>query len=136
MSSNGHSGGFAMTSERTGTTVRIVVSGELDLATAPLLREQTDRQLADHAEFVVLDLADVAFIDSSGLRELLLAVAYQDGARVRIVPSPHCLRVFEMAGVRDLLPLIDTETQVGWRGPSAGADAPRVEGQTTGGMGR
>ena len=108
MSSNGHRG-FTIRSERTGTTVRIIVFGELDLSTAPQLREYTHRYLADHAEFVVLDLADISFIDSAGLHVLLGAVN-QDGGRLRIIPSAACLRLFDIAGVRDLLPLIDTET--------------------------
>lgn len=105
MSSNG-GGSLAITTQRTGTTVRIMVGGDLDLATAPDLRECLRGQLADHAEIVVLDLADVSFIDSSGLRVLLEAVS-GDGGRLRIVPSATCLRLFDIAGVRDRLPLID-----------------------------
>jgi anti-sigma B factor antagonist len=107
MSSNGH-GSLAITAERTGTTVRIIVSGDLDLATAPDLRACLYGQLADHAEIVVLDLADLSFIDSSGLHVLLQTVN-QDGGRLRILPSAACLRLFDLAGVRDLLPLIDAD---------------------------
>ena len=97
--------GFAIRSERTGTTARIVVSGELDIATATHLREHMSRQLAEPTELVVLDLTDVSFIDSTGLYALLDAAA-QDATRLRVVPSPVCLRLFELAGVRDRLPLI------------------------------
>ena len=107
MSSNGHRG-FTIRSERTGTTVRIMVSGELDLASAPGLREHVYGQLADHAEFVVLDLADISFIDSAGLH-VLLGALNQDGGRLRIIPSAACVRLFDIAGVLDLLPLIDVE---------------------------
>jgi len=96
---------FAISSQYTGTTVRIIVSGELDIATATHLREHTSRQLAEPAELVVLDLTDVSFIDSSGLHALLDAAA-QDDSRLRIVPSPICLRLLDITGVRDQLPLI------------------------------
>ncbi len=97
--------GFAISSQCTGTTVRITVSGEVDIATATHLREHTSRQLAEPAELVVLDLTAVSFIDSTGLHALLDAAA-QGGTRLRIVPSPVCLRLFDIAGVRDRLPLV------------------------------
>jgi anti-sigma B factor antagonist len=109
MNGSGPLSGIMIRRERTGTTVRTIVAGELDLASAPDLRECIYGQLADHAEFVVLDLAEVSFIDSSGLHVLLDAVN-QDGSRLRIIPSAACLRLFDIAGVRDLLPLIDAET--------------------------
>jgi anti-anti-sigma factor len=98
---------FVITAERTGTTARIIVGGELDIATAPALREHIERALRDRFEIVVVDLADVSFIDSSGLHALLEA-ATRRPARLRIVPSVVCLRLFDLVGVRDRLPLIDT----------------------------
>jgi len=97
--------GFAISSQRMGTIMRITVSGELDIATAPQLREHTSRQLAEPTELVVLDLTDVSFIDTSGLYVLVDAAAQDDG-RLRVVPSPVCLRLFDLAGVRDRLPLM------------------------------
>jgi anti-anti-sigma factor len=95
-----------ITSKRTGTTVRVIATGEIDLATVSMLRRHTSFYLADHAEIVVLDLSAVSFIDSSGLHALLQATE-DDGDRLRIIPSPACLRLFDIAGVRDRLPLID-----------------------------
>jgi anti-anti-sigma factor len=99
-----------LTSKRTGTTVRVIASGEIDLATVSMLRRHTSFHLADSAEIVVLDLSAVSFIDSSGLHALLEA-AQSHGDRLRIVPSPACLRLFEIAGIRDHLPLIDDDRQ-------------------------
>ena len=96
-----------VTSERTGTTVRITVAGEIDSATADILREHTVSHLvADPAEFVVPDLTAVSFIDSSGLR-VIIEAAEKDNGRLRIIPSPSCLRLFEITGVGDRLRLID-----------------------------
>ena len=98
--------GLALASESTGTTARLILSGELDIATVPQLLEQTRRQLDKNPEFLVLDLSGVSFIDSSGLKALLEAV-HMHPDRVRIVPSAACLRLFELTGVSDRLPLID-----------------------------
>ncbi len=47
--------------------------GELDLASAPLLREEIEGAEAVAAELLVLDLEDLKFIDSTGLRVVLEA---------------------------------------------------------------
>jgi anti-anti-sigma factor len=55
---------------------------------------------------VTLDLAEVTFMDSTGLTTLMDAKvqADRDGWSFRVVrPSPAVLRVFELAGVGRLL---------------------------------
>src|SRR5579883_915000 len=95
-------GRFQVTTEPDGAATRIVVSGELDIATVPELHRHVT---ADGAGVVALDLTAVTFIDSTGLR-LLLEAHQTLGDRLRIVPSPACERLFEIAGVRDRLPLV------------------------------
>jgi anti-anti-sigma factor len=66
----GEPAGLTIDVEQEDARVTLVARGELTLETASLLREA----LADHehaAATVVLDLRDVAFLDSSGLGELL-----------------------------------------------------------------
>ncbi|TMM03436.1 MAG: STAS domain-containing protein, partial [Actinobacteria bacterium] len=60
---------FAMRVRRDGDRLLVTVAGELDLTTAPDLEEL----LLASAPYVdlELDLAELAFIDSSGLRLLL-----------------------------------------------------------------
>lgn len=52
-------------------TWRIELHGELDLDTAPALSEQLDQLVRDGALLVIVGLADVTFLDSSGLRALV-----------------------------------------------------------------
>jgi anti-anti-sigma factor len=55
---------------------------------------------------IVLDLSDLSFIDSSGLRVLLLADgrARESGRELVLTRSTDAVqRVFEMTGTRDLL---------------------------------
>jgi anti-anti-sigma factor len=54
---------------------RVVLSlhGELDLVSAPLLQSQVESAELDTTAMVVLDLQDLQFIDSAGLRTILSA---------------------------------------------------------------
>jgi anti-sigma B factor antagonist len=55
------------------------LAGELDLACGDAFRERVERGLAQGARSAVLDMSDVAFMDSSMLRELLRARAEMTG---------------------------------------------------------
>lgn len=89
-----------VSSARRGTTT-VVPRGELDLATAPELEgwlEDLRRECAD----VVLDLSEVTFMDSSGLRVLLQArhEARRTQTGLRIAnPTRPVLRAIEAAGL-------------------------------------
>jgi|SRR5581483_1341977 len=52
---------------------RCVLSGELDLSTEPRVKRALTQILQERPERLVIDLADVTFIDSTGLRALLSA---------------------------------------------------------------
>jgi len=100
--------------ERTGTTVRIAATGEIDISTVERLREEIRLQLATSGEIVLLDLADVTFIDSSGLHAVLEA-ATQAPQRVRVIPGAAALTLFMISGVADRLPLVDHHGHEGLR---------------------
>jgi anti-sigma B factor antagonist len=63
---------FRIDTARTGSVTTMRLSGELDSATSPRLLEALER-LADAggAQALVLDLADVSFIDSAGMRTII-----------------------------------------------------------------
>jgi anti-anti-sigma factor len=109
-----HPARFTITREREGAIVRIVASGELDRATAPRLREACEREHPDDAEVILLDLADVTFMDRPGAHALLAAREHCD-ERLAIVLSRQCARVIEGAGLRDRLPIVATNEIGGWR---------------------
>ncbi len=100
---------FQVTIERFESVawVRLRVAGELDLATAPQLEAAIGSCAAPPASRtpVVLDLTAVTFIDSTGLGVVLRANDSL-GGRLSIAPSRACERLFEIAGVRDRLPLV------------------------------
>ena len=76
------------------------LAGELDLATAPGLTEALLDFASSEGE-VHLDLSEVSFLDSSGLR-VILALARSRGdnwAVVLLDPSAAILRIFEILGI-------------------------------------
>src|SRR5689334_9080624 len=85
-------------SERDGWTV-LVVHGELDIATAPGLRERLHTLLAEGRTRLVVDLDDVGFLDSTSLGVLVgvLKRARTDGGDLRLVcTQPRIRKVFEI----------------------------------------
>ncbi|GLY03861.1 MULTISPECIES: STAS domain-containing protein [Actinoplanes] len=72
---------FDCTIEREGRTVVLAPDGDLDVTSAPLLR-QVIQQVLDHGgcDRIDVDLAKVTFLDSSGLG-MLVAAQRASGAR-------------------------------------------------------
>ncbi len=88
--------------------VRVAPMGELDIATAPRL-EGTIRELLESGfDHIVLDLANVEFLDSNGLRLILRlhASAEEDGLRFQVRPGPPAVqRIFTLSGTAELIAL-------------------------------
>jgi anti-sigma B factor antagonist len=91
-------------------SARVVLSGELDLAAAPLLEEAVARAL-EGADEIVLDLSQVRFIDSTGISAVVAAVKAAQTSGVALMISStlrsQVRRLFELVGMSDTLPLID-----------------------------
>lgn len=86
--------------------VFVEVHGELDVATAPLLGERLAEAQETGTSVIVVDIDDVPFVDSTGLRALLQAQA-SAGDRLRITRGcEQAQRLFELAGVRETLPFV------------------------------
>jgi anti-sigma B factor antagonist len=101
------------------------VSGELDIATTTQL-EQTLRACLLQARWVVVDLHELAFIDSSGVHAIVNASvrARTDGRRLVLVRVPlHVCRVFTLTGSSD-----DVEIGAGPVGPPQTVPRPRRTG--------
>jgi anti-sigma B factor antagonist len=92
----------------------LVLSGELDIASADQL-EAMVRQICDTATTeVVLDLSKLRFIDSSGLRAVLAAgeVCEEHGHEFVLVPGPRNIqRVFELTRLAERLPFRESGSQ-------------------------
>jgi anti-sigma B factor antagonist len=91
---------LSITMDTSDHQVVIAVKGEIDAATADTLERALTATHSITCRTVVVDLAEVSFIDSSGLHALL--IGRRDLARddVRLVicnPQPQAQRLFDIA---------------------------------------
>jgi len=87
--------------ERDGWAV-LAVGGEVDVATAPRLREQLIGLVNQGSHRIVVDLTAVDFLDSTGLGVLVGAlkrVRTHDGDLSLVCDEPRILKVFEITGL-------------------------------------
>jgi anti-sigma B factor antagonist len=78
--------------------------GELDLAGAPLLTSEIARAESKAPRTIVLDLEDLQFVDSAGLRVMLAAHqrAVERGTEFAMTPgTPQVQRLLAVAGVTE-----------------------------------
>ena len=83
----------------------LAVAGELDIGTAPVLRDAFLTLLADEDDDrdLAVDASGVSFVDSSGLAVLLMAARRWSAEEKRLVlrtPSKTLLRILDLTGVR------------------------------------
>ena len=99
---------FRVSSEPSDEAFRVVAEGEIDLDAAPQLRSALAIAETAPGRSVVLDLSQVTFIDSSGIRVLVEAAQRADsnGHRLSIVSGPSVDRVIEITGLQGRLPLV------------------------------
>lgn len=81
----------------------LVVGGDIDIASGPVLDAAILEREPSHPE-VILDLGDVSFIDSSGLRSLLSAASRARDRKGRVVlrnVGPEVTRLLEITGTTE-----------------------------------
>jgi anti-sigma B factor antagonist len=96
----------------------ITVVGEIDVATAPQLRESLHRVIARGQSTVVLDMLAVTFLDSTALGVLVggLKRCRELGGELHVVVADARIRkIFEITGLDKVFPLATTLTEVGAR---------------------
>jgi anti-sigma B factor antagonist len=100
---------FAVTTERIEpSSVILAVRGELDIATAPRLREELVGAIAAGARRLVVDLSAVTFLDSVSLATLI-SVRRQVPERMAVVVArdSYARLIFEIAGLPRGLDIFD-----------------------------
>jgi anti-sigma B factor antagonist len=81
----------------------VVVRGEVDMATAPQLRDALLELVDGGASRIVLDCRGLDFLDSSGIG-VLIAVRKRlgdDGSLTLDAPPAHVRKVLELTGVSE-----------------------------------
>jgi anti-sigma B factor antagonist len=99
--------------EARSDAVAVVVSGACDMSCHEQLRQRLLDAEASQPDEVVVDLTELSFIDSNGLRVLIGAWnrARQSGHRFRVTlgDSGQVRRVLEATGVHQVLPVAAPE---------------------------
>ena len=96
---------FSVSRRRVGDAIVVAPAGEIDLATVDDLQAAVDAA-AGESEQVVLDLREVTFIDSAGLRLVLQNSRVIAGFGVVRGPR-EVQRVFDLVGLEDRLTMLD-----------------------------
>ncbi len=96
---------------------RIVISldGELDMASAPLLQAALENAETDAASVLVLDLRELRFMDSTGLRIILWAHERLHGRGQELAlttGSSQVQRLLSVSGVGEHLRVIATPDEL------------------------
>jgi anti-sigma B factor antagonist len=98
--------GFSAVADTSDRATVLKLQGELDVATAPALEEAVAMAFAAHPSSLVVDLTDLSFLDSTGIRVLVSAGRRADESSCSLVllaPTPQVLRVLRLTGVDRLL---------------------------------
>ena len=96
---------FAISVVRSHGEVAVIAVGDVDLASAEILRHEVARVQAGGVAQIVLDLTGVDFIDSTGLRVLLSIrndAKRNDHALTLVAPGRTARRIFKITGTRGL----------------------------------
>jgi anti-sigma B factor antagonist len=107
---------FALSSERVDGGADYVVSlgGEVDLYTAPELKQELHRLVGEGATRLVVDMSATTFIDSTTLGVLLSVVkrVRPDGGSVVLVcPDKNVKRIFEITLLDRVFAIVDTREE-------------------------
>lgn len=100
------SAAFSIREESGDGERRMFLTGELDLAAAQELEPAIARGFASSLPRIVLDLREVTFMDSMGLRALLTArdQCEEQGVELSVIPTEAVLKIFEVTGLVDEMP--------------------------------
>jgi anti-sigma B factor antagonist len=102
---------FDVSVERRQDAIVVLVSGQVDINAAPVLRERLIDVFMDagHGDALVVDLGQVSFIDSTGLGVLVGAHrrAVASSVRMSVVVGPDTRRVIRLTGLDKFLDVVD-----------------------------
>lgn len=102
---------LSLTTRVEGDCTVIVVNGEVDVYTAPKLREQLVDLVDAGWYHLVVDLENVGFLDSTGLGVLvggLKRVRSHDGSLRLVCTQERILKIFRITGLTKVFPIHDS----------------------------
>jgi anti-anti-sigma factor len=112
--------------------VELLLHGELDATTCPVAEREIAGAQDERPAVLVVDLAGLTYLDSSGIRMVLLAQEHADDAGRTVavrLGSGMARRLFDMLGLTDRLEVLDTHQEID---ADAETDADQSRGTTDG----
>jgi anti-sigma B factor antagonist len=112
MDSYGRTGGIfvelSLSTRAEGDRTIVEVGGEIDVYTAPTLREQLIDLVSQGHQHIIVDMERVEFLDSTGLGVLvggLKRVRAQDGSLRLVCTQERILKIFRITGLEKVFPI-------------------------------
>ena len=106
---------FVVDTRRSGRTELVQVRGEVDIATAPLLRAVLDTVVGRRPTRVEVDLSGATFMDAHALTTLTAVrrrLASRHATLVVRDPSPAAVRLLELSGTQQAFEIVTGTTEV------------------------
>ena len=103
---------LSLETREVGSRTIVSVGGEIDVYTAPKLRDQIGELVTDGRHDLLIDLEGVDFLDSTGLGVLvggLKKVRAQDGSMELICSQDRLLKIFRITGLAKVFTIHDSE---------------------------
>ena len=101
----------SVTSRPSGDRTVVHVTGEIDVYTAPVLREELAKLVEGGHNNLVVDLTGVPFMDSTGLGVLVGAlkkVKTHGGDLALVIDQEKVLKVFRITALTQVFPIFET----------------------------
>lgn len=102
---------LTLATREVGTSTVIAVGGEIDVYTAPKLRDKITEVVASGVYDIVIDLEAVEFLDSTGLGVLvggLKKVRANDGSMQLVCTQDRLLKIFRITGLAKVFNIHDS----------------------------
>jgi anti-sigma B factor antagonist len=102
---------FCIDVEQGSTAAVVTIGGDVDLHSAPLLRDRLTALVDEGVRAIVLDLSEATFLDSMALGVILSAqkrLTADEGHLDVVVPTPEIRRIFEITMLDRVLDLHET----------------------------
>lgn len=99
---------LSLSTRTEGDRTIVEVGGEIDVYTAPKLREQLVDLVAEGQYHLIVDMQNVEFLDSTGLGVLvggLKRVRSHDGSLHLVCSQERILKIFRITGLTKVFPI-------------------------------
>ncbi|HEX7744065.1 MAG TPA: STAS domain-containing protein [Micromonosporaceae bacterium] len=97
---------FAIRERRQDVVAVLALTGELDMASAPVFQEHVDALVAAGKVQILVDVAELSFCDSAGLNAFIRGdrLSAAEGGWLRLTGAQgHVARVIELSGLHEVL---------------------------------